>query len=135
MSLVPFNMDNFFNLPVGFNASFPLQMGRYAPPMDVFEDENQITVSADLPGLTKDQINIELKNNKLRIKGENKMEKEFQDAGWRVKERYFGTFDRHVTLPDEVDHEKVQATFKNGVLQVVVPKKYASEQAKHISVQ
>jgi HSP20 family protein len=98
-----------------------------SPDIDLYEDENEIVVKAELPGLTKDDIQISLNDNMLNIKGEKKKEEEDKGKDYYRSERVYGAFVRSVALPAEINPDKVRATFKNGVLEIRLPK---SEQAK-----
>lgn len=114
-----------------FESSFgsffrPLgSLNRWNPPVDVYQDSNQFTVYAELPGLKKEEIEISLDGDTLTIGGERKHEAK-GDQGFRT-ERYFGKFQRSLTLPVPVNSEKVNATYKDGILKVVLAK---AEEAK-----
>ena len=92
------------------------------PRIDVAESEKEITVTAELPGLSKDDVEITLTNNMLTIGGEKKRETENKNENYHMIERSFGSFCRTVALPVEVDTEKIDAVFKDGVLSVRIPK-------------
>jgi len=98
-----------------------------APVVDVFEDKNDIVVKAELPGLDKDNIEVNLTDNTLTIKGEKKKEEEVKEENYYRCERAYGSFVRSVELPKAVHADKVKASFKNGILEVRVPK---TEEAK-----
>jgi HSP20 family protein len=104
-----------------------LQGRTWTPPVDIEETENAYILRAELPGLTKDDLQITLENNVLRLSGERKVEKNVDQGNYHRIERVFGTFSRSFALPHEVDAEHVQARFENGVLTLTVPK---AEQAK-----
>lgn len=94
----------------------------WAPRTDLIESENQYTLQLDVPGMTKDDININVQNNTLTISGERKMERT-QDEEERVRvERSYGTFHRTFALPNSVDASNIEATYNNGELTVTVPK-------------
>ena len=97
--------------------------GEWIPAVDIHEDNEKITLKADLPGLKKDQINIKVENNVLTINGERKEEKEEKKDGYIRTERVYGSFVRSFTLPQTVDSEKIEANYKDGVLILHVPKK------------
>lgn len=94
----------------------------WQPRIDVAEGEKEITVTAELPGLSKDDVGITLTNNLLTINGEKKRETEDNKENYHLIERSFGAFCRTVALPTEVDTEKIEAVFKDGVLNVRIPK-------------
>jgi HSP20 family protein len=103
--------------------------GSQAVPMrvDVHEAGNAYTVKADLPGVAKDAIHVDIDGNRVTIRAEVKRESE-QKEGARVlrSERYYGAFARSFALADEVDEDKASAKFENGVLELTLPKKAAS---------
>jgi HSP20 family protein len=95
---------------------------RWLPPMDLVESGEEFVLRADLPGLSEDDVNIELEDNVLTISGERKAEHEQRQEGYYRLERASGSFSRSLTLPEGVDPEKVQASFDRGVLEVRIPK-------------
>lgn len=102
----------------------------FVPTVDVSEDEKQIKVSAELPGMSKDHIELTLAKDSLTIQGEKKSEEEDKGKGYYRRECSYGSFQRVVPLPIEVDDEKAQAEFKNGVLKVVLPKTAAGKESR-----
>jgi HSP20 family protein len=110
-----------------FNSSFrPVgSLNRWNPAVDVYQDNDQFTVYAELPGLKKEEIEISLNGDTLTIGGERKHEAN-GGQGFRA-ERYFGKFQRSLTLPVSVNSEKINATYKDGVLKVVLPKAEAAK--------
>jgi len=98
-----------------------------APAVDLFEDKDDIVVKAEIPGMDKDNIEVNLTDHMLTIKGEKKKEEEVKKENYYRAERSYGSFVRTLELPKEVHADKVKATFKNGVLEVRLPK---TEQAK-----
>jgi HSP20 family protein len=99
----------------------------FIPPVDVFEDEHNIVVTAELPGIEEKDLNISVENNVLTITGERKMEKEEKKENFQRVERRYGRFTRSFTLPPTVDPENVNAEFNNGVLKLTLMKR---EEAK-----
>jgi HSP20 family protein len=97
------------------------------PNLDVYEEKDDLMVKAEIPGLTKDEIDITLDGNTLTIKGEKKKEEEVKDEEYYRCERSYGAFSRSIELPVAVQTSKVNATFKDGVLQIRLPK---TEEAK-----
>jgi HSP20 family protein len=95
---------------------------RWIPPMDLVESEDHLVLRADLPGMKEDDVDIEIKDGVLTISGERKSEHEQKGEGFHRVERAFGRFSRSLSLPDGIDPNKVAATFKDGVLEVKVPK-------------
>ena len=98
-----------------------------APAVDLYEENDEIVAKVELPGLEKDDIEVNISNHLLTIKGEKKKEEEIKDADYYRSERSYGSFSRTVDLPKEVQVEKAQASFKNGVLEIRLPK---TEEAK-----
>jgi HSP20 family protein len=95
----------------------------WAPSVDIFETENELLLKADLPGLDMKDIEIQLENGTLALRGERKFEVDQKEGGYHRVERSYGTFARYFTLPDTLDPEHVKADYKNGVLTVKLPKK------------
>jgi HSP20 family protein len=95
---------------------------RWVPPMDLVETDEHFVLRADLPGLSEEDVTVELEDNVLTIAGERKVEHEDRREGFYRVERSFGQFRRALTLPEGVDPESIAATFEKGVLEVRVPK-------------
>ena len=100
---------------------------QWAPAIDIFDSKDNLVVKADLPGLNKDDINVSIQENILTISGEKKQELNVKEDDYLRTERFYGSFHRAITLPIEVDRTKVQASFKDGVLELILSKK---EEAK-----
>jgi HSP20 family protein len=99
----------------------------WLPSVDVSETKNDLVIKAELPGMDPKDIDITLSDGHLMIKGQKKHEKEEKDEDYHFVERSYGSFVRAVHLPKEVKHDKINASYKNGVLKIVLPK---SEEAK-----
>ncbi len=97
------------------------------PKIDLFESDNDVILKAELPGLKKDNIDVTVTEDEVHLKGERKEETETKKGSYVRKEINYGKFERVVALPAEIDPEKVQAEFKDGVLEIKMPKK---EEAK-----
>lgn len=95
---------------------------RWIPAMDVVESDDHLVLRADLPGITEDDIEIEIKDNVLTVSGERKVEDEKRDEGYYRVERAFGSFSRSLTLPEGVKADDVSASFDKGVLAISIPK-------------
>lgn len=95
---------------------------RWVPPMDLAETEDELILTADLPGLSEDDVSIEIKDGLLRLTGERRDSRETEGRGYHRVERGFGRFSRTLTMPRGVDAERVSAEFHNGVLEVHIPK-------------
>jgi len=115
--------DDFFGvslLPVTRKSLVPFQ-GNW-PAVDVDEDDKNITVRADLPGLKRDEIEVAVHDGILTIKGERKAEEEKKDKNFHRVERVYGSFQRSIDLGTSVDESKIDATYNKGVLSLVIPK-------------
>jgi HSP20 family protein len=99
----------------------------WEPKIDVYDSKNEVTVKAELPGMKKEDIDVSVEGNTLTISGERKEEHEQKEGDAFRSERFFGRFQRSVTLPESADPAKVQANYKDGVLTIELPK---SEQSK-----
>ncbi len=99
--------------------------GRTLPPLNVWEDDGNLYVEAELPGVSMSDIEIFVSGDELTVKGERKASTE-EDAAWHRRERGAGTFSRAIRLPVEIDTEKVEANLTNGVLLITLPKSPAS---------
>jgi HSP20 family protein len=95
---------------------------RWVPPMDLVETEDHLVLRADLPGLDRDDVNIEVKDGVLTVSGERKAEHDERTDGFYRVERAFGTFSRSMSLPQRIDADRITATFEKGVLEVRIPK-------------
>jgi HSP20 family protein len=98
-----------------------------APAVDLFEDKNEIVIKAELPGMEKENVEVKLTDHMLTIKGEKKKAEEVKEENYYRSERSYGSFIRTLELPADVHADKVKASFKNGVLEVRLPK---TEEAK-----
>jgi HSP20 family protein len=103
--------------------------------MDVSETEGEIRVSAELPGVAEDDIDVSLNDDVLTIRGEKKFERKDDKENYHFVERSYGTFQRSLRLPFPVDPEQVKASFENGVLTVSLPKSAQQERTRRIQVQ
>ena len=103
------------------------EVSEWLPTLDVSETKNDYVVKVELPGMDSKDIDISLTNDVLTIKGEKRQEKEEKDENYHLIERSYGSFTRSVRLPSQVQSDKINATFKNGVLKVTLPK---TEEAK-----
>ncbi len=101
--------------------------GQWAPAVDVYDSADNILIKADLPGLNKDDIDVTVESDQLILKGEKKKENEIEEDNYYKTERFTGSFFRTIPLPAEVEAEKVDAKFSDGVLTLNLPKR---EEAK-----
>ena len=110
-----------------------LTTSTFAPPVDVYEDEHNVALKIEVPGIDEKDIDVRIENNVLTVHGERKFEKEEKEENFRRVERQYGSFTRTFTLPTTVDAEKVSATYDKGVLKIALPKK-AEAKPKQIKV-
>ena len=111
----------------GWRADEPAATTTWSPAVDIFETEGEIVVKAELPGMERKDITLHLENNVLSLRGERKFEKETKDENYHRIERSYGAFSRSFSIPATVDEENIRAEYKDGVLNIVLPKK---EQAR-----
>ena len=123
--------NTFFDTPTP-GSSGQTTLRRWVPAMDLVETDDDFVLRADLPGLSEDDVNIELEDNVLTISGERKSSHEERKEGYYRVERASGSFQRSLTLPEGVDPDAVKANFDHGVLEVRIPK---PEQRKPRKVQ
>lgn len=107
--------------------------GAISPAIDVNETDTAIELTAELPGLTEDDVEIELKNGRLRLHGEKKVTHD-SNGDLRFNERSYGSFTRTMTLPETVDVEKITAAFDKGVLHITMPKSAPEDPSRKIKV-
>jgi HSP20 family protein len=110
-----------------------LSTSTFAPPVDVYEDEHNVTLKIEVPGIDEKDIDVRIENNTLTVHGERKFEKEEKEENYRRVERQYGSFTRSFTLPNTVDPENVQANYEKGVLKIKLAKK-AEAKPKQIKV-
>ena len=127
-------IDRLFEAPLAeFTRTSNLLSG-WTPAMDIFEDKDSVVVRVELPGMKKEDIEVSLHDGSLSISGERKSEPHAGDAEVYRSERFFGRFQRTVTLPTLVQADKIKAQYTDGILTVTLPK--AEEvKPKHIDVQ
>ncbi len=100
------------------------------PSIDIFERKGEIVIRTDLPGIEKDHIDLSITKDTLTLKAEPKKEEEIRSEDYYVQERSHGTYMRTVQLPQDIDSAKAQASFKNGVLEMIFPKKEEAKAAE-----
>jgi len=105
----------------------------FAPPVDIYEDEHNIMLKIEVPGIDEKDIDVRIENNTLTVHGERKFEKEEKEENFRRVERQYGSFTRSFTMPTTVDPEKVSANYDKGVLKITLAKK-AEAKPKQIKV-
>ena len=122
-----------------FASAFPrvfdsdaAESGR-SPRVDIFDDGNSFVLSAELPGVSREDLDIDVKDNRLTIKGEKKLENSTEKEGYLRVERSYGLFERSFFLDDNIDRENIKADYKDGVLRLTLPRKQ-DEPSKKIAV-
>jgi HSP20 family protein len=95
----------------------------WAPAIDIYEDETQLVLTAEVPGINEKDVEIKIEDNLLSIQGERKLEKETKEENYHRIERAYGSFYRSFTLPNYIDQDKIRAEHENGVLKITMPKK------------
>jgi len=121
MSVLSDELDRLFNLPLNGTAN------SWLPPLDLYEDGDHLVLKAELPGMKKEEIDISLQGDVLTLSGERKEEEVYNKGDTHRSERFLGRFERTLALPYVVNSANVQASYKNGVLTVTLPK---AEEAK-----
>ena len=112
-------MGNF----LGRHWDGPLSTTAWNPSVDIFENDNEVIIKAELPGMNSKDIEVKLENNVLMLKGERRFEKETKEENYHRIEREYGAFSRSFALPAAVNSDKVTAEYKDGILKVTLPKK------------
>jgi len=126
-------MNRLFQHSYGDGQEEALTTSTFAPLVDVYEDEHNVTLKIEVPGIDEKDIDVRIENNTLTVHGERKFEKEEKEENFRRVERQYGSFTRSFTLPNTVDHEQVQANYDKGVLKIKLAKK-AEAKPKQIKV-
>jgi len=121
-------IDRLFESPLSSltEATQPFLSG-WLPAVDLYQDKDNITVTAELPGMKREEIDVSLHDGVLTLSGERKFEQKNEEAEVCRSERYVGRFHRTLTLPTQVEADKVKASYKDGILTIVLPK---AEEAK-----
>jgi HSP20 family protein len=116
---------NDFAQPAGEQES--LAMGSFVPPVDVYEDTQQLVLKLEVPGIRQEDLDVRVENQTLTIKGERKFQKDEKEENFHRIERRYGTFTRTFTLPQTVDTSAPSASYEHGVLTISLPKKEAAK--------
>ena len=131
--------DKFFRHPFSLmTPSFGLRdmfrdypkLGDISPSVDIYEEGNDLVLKAELPGIDKKDLNVTISENRITISGEKKQEEKVEKKDYHWIERSYGSFTRNFRLPDNVNGEEAKATFKEGILEVRVPKTEEAKQKK-----
>lgn len=142
MSLIPWNpfrdFDNFRSDISSLSDWSPFSiLGRMSSPrVDVFENENDIVVKAEMPGVSKKDLNVYVDDYSVRLSGLTKRDKEYKDENIYKAERYYGNFSRTIPLPVEVKSENAKAEYKDGILTITLPKnEFTKSKGQKIDIQ
>ena len=114
--------------PFAANTSY----GSWSPPVDIFERTDGLVIRAEIPGVQKDEIDVRIENNVLTLHGERRQEEGFDESNAHRLERIYGSFTRSFSLPTSVDSTHISAAYRDGVLEIVLPK---AEEAKPKRIQ
>jgi len=104
-----------------------LSSATWSPAIDIYETANEVVVKAELPEVNQSDIDIQVENNTLTLRGERKFDKETKQENFHRIERAYGVFSRSFTLPSTVDQERIKADYKDGILRISLPKREASK--------
>ena len=110
-----------------------LSLWDWEPVVDIYDNDDNIVIKAELPGVDKENIDVDVKGRFLTLKGERSAENAVKEEKYHRKERVYGKFERVFTLPAEVDSEKIKADYKDGILTIHIPKP-AKEQPRQITI-
>lgn len=108
--------DEAFSRPISLSGFAPM------PAIDMYQTDDEIVVRASLPGLKPEDVQLSVTNGMLVLRGEFKEKEEKKDATWHIREHRYGSFERAIALPVDVETEKARAEFENGILTIVLPK-------------
>ena len=124
MSTLQHRMNSLFNEPFFRSGSEDdeLHMGSWLPVVDMFDDDDKIVIKAELPGMDKKDISVDIENRVLTLSGERNYDNEVKEDNYYRRERAYGRFKRAFNLPADVDSDQIKADFKDGVLKVEIPK-------------
>jgi len=108
--------------------------GVWSPAVDIYETDNDIVLKAELPGMKQEDIQLDIRDNVLTLKGERRQESDVKEGSYHRVERSYGAFQRMFTLPNVIQQDKVKAKYKDGVLEVTMPKAEVAK-PKHIAIE
>lgn len=120
----PFRLGHLFDQPFGaVQPSEETAQAFWAPAVDIYEQDGSIVLNAELPGIDPKDVSLTVEQGVLTLRGERRSHQDVKEESYHRRESLYGSFSRSFTLPREVDREKITATYKDGVLKVVVPQK------------
>jgi len=118
-------MNRLFDETITRGDTETMKYGAWSPAVDIYETDTDIVLSAEIPGMDASDVDVEVNDNTLTLKGERKMEKDVKEESYHRVERAYGSFVRSFTLPSTVDQEKISANYSKGVLEIKIPKTQA----------
>lgn len=120
----PFNLNQMFNRYSHYaeNTQTKEKTANWSPLVDIYEAENKFLVRAELPGVDKEEVTVSVDENVLTIKGKKSFNEASEGEQWKRVETRHGEFSRSFTLPEDIDADKISATYKDGVLELAIPK-------------
>jgi HSP20 family protein len=124
-------IDDFFRAPLP-GAGFASSMMAAWPSLEVSESDREVRISAELPGMSDKDVELLVQDRMLTLRGEKKSEHEDKQSGW--SERSYGRFERRIALPDGVEEERCEATFRDGLLTVTLPKSEEAQRGRRIPI-
>jgi len=130
----PVTFSNFFDKFFSDDFNGGKQMTSFSPKVDIAESEIEFELHFQIPGMKKEDIKIDLEKDRLTVSGERKMAEEKNEKNFHSVESYYGTFSRSFFLPDNVNVDKIDASYEDGILNIVIPKDEKKEPKKLISI-
>jgi HSP20 family protein len=127
-------MNRLLDLAWSRDSGEELREGMWQPAVDIYEDEDCVTIKAELPDIDQKDIDIRIEDNTLTLRGERKHNEEIRKENFHRIERYFGNFQRSFALPNTIDQEQVKASCDKGVLTIILPKR-EERKPKQISIE
>ena len=124
MSTLQNRINHLFSEPFfrGGSEDDELRMGAWLPAVDMFDDDDKIVIKAELPGMDKKDISVDIENRVLTLSGKRNYDNEVKEENYYRRERAYGSFKRAFNLPADVDSDQINADFKDGVLKIEIPK-------------
>ncbi len=127
-------MNRLLDLAWNREAGEELKEGVWQPPVDIYEDTENVVIKAELPDIDQKDIDVRIEDNTLTLKGERKLDQSIKKENYHRVERYYGAFQRSFSLPPTIDQEKIKANCEKGILTIILPKR-AEKQPKQITVE
>ncbi|CAG8650061.1 19523_t:CDS:2 [Dentiscutata erythropus] len=116
------------------NSLFRTNRNNWFPPLDFVENEKEFVIHAELPGVTKEQVNVDVREDTFVISGETKKDEKYKEGDTHIQERRYGSFTRAISLPRNVKTNDITAKFENGILEVKLPKDETKPSGRKIEI-